>query len=135
VASALASALTSVAAPASAATVCEYEAIPAPVAAGAGICIGYPEGVNAPPSLEVTTTPARLVQLVHPDGGGEDVTVSVTLELEGDVRTVEIPIPMDGGKTCLFFQGREIYKPDGCVLAIHGEAPQVDELFEVLPVP
>lgn len=59
------------------------------------------------PSLEVTTTPARIIQLVHPDGS----------------------------KTCLFFQGNEVYKPEGCVLAIHGEAPQVDELFETLPLP
>ncbi|MDQ3983275.1 MAG: hypothetical protein M3271_11400 [Actinomycetota bacterium] len=56
------------------------------------------------PSLEVTTWPARIVQLVHPDGS----------------------------KTCLFFQGETHYMPDGCVLAIHGTSSFNDTLNDIL---
>lgn len=55
----------------------------------------------------MTTIPARIVQLVHPDGS----------------------------KTCLFFEGNDVYMPEGCVLAIYGGSGQIDELFEILPRP
>jgi hypothetical protein len=106
------------------------------------ICLESPDDLPTAPSLEVTTSPARIVQLVRPDAGGGEVSVTITYELSpyggpsfGDAETVSLPIPMDGGKTCLFFQGNEVYKPSGCAVAVSGSAPQVDELFDALPLP
>lgn len=105
------------------------------------VCVEYPDNLPSAPSLEVTTSPARIVQLVHPDAGGGEVAVTITYELSpyggptfGDEEVVTLPIPMDGGKTCLFFQGNEVYEPaGGCVLGLVGENPTIDELFDLLP--
>ena len=106
---------------------------------GMWICLETPDGVPAAPSLEVTTSPARIVQLVHPDAGGGEVTVRILFDVatyEGPThdlsRTVTVPIPMDGGKTCLFFQGNAVYNPGGCVVAINGSS-SLDEIFDLLP--
>ncbi|HYO61004.1 MAG TPA: hypothetical protein VEU29_03810 [Actinomycetota bacterium] len=104
------------------------------------ICVEYPDNLPSAPSVEVTTSPARIVQLVHPDAGGGEASVTVTWELApyggpsfGDAETVSLPIPMDGGKTCLFFQGNEVYKPGDCLVAVSGANPTIDELFDALP--
>ena len=106
------------------------------------ICLESPDGLPTVPSLEVSTSPARLVQLVHPDAGGGEYTVTIQYNLatydgtppqQSDFREVTLPIPMDGGSTCLFFQGNEVYNPGGCVLALNGVIPAVDEIFDSLP--
>ena len=101
------------------------------------ICLEHPDGLPTAPSLEVTTSPARIVQLVHPDAGGGEVSVRILFTVggtsPGGSPEVTLPIPMDGGKTCLFFQGNEFYKPAGCAVAIHGVIPLVDQLFDMLP--
>ncbi len=106
---------------------------------GMWICLEYPDGLPTAPSLEVTYSPARSVQLVHPDAGGDQVTVRILFDVATyggpthDLsRTVTLPIPMDGGKTCLFFQGNAVYNPGGCVVAVNGSS-SLDEIFDMLP--
>ena len=109
------------------------------------ICVTYPASLPAPPSIEVTTTPARIVQLVHPDAGGEQIEVSVftaVMPYDGPGQQVNeartLPIPMDGGKTCLFFQGNDVYNPGGCVIFVNGVTTlddAINDILDDLPLP
>lgn len=104
----------------------------------------YPSTIPTPPSLDVTTTPFRKVELVHPDAGGEFVSAYLMVYVTDAVdpaTTVPIgpvPIPLDGGRTCIFFQGPEINNPGGCALFLNGSTPfdeEINDILDDLPVP
>jgi hypothetical protein len=98
----------------------------------------YPSTLPTPPSLEVTTTPFRKVELVHPDAGGESLSAYLMIYVTDAVDPTKlvpigpVPIPLDGDRTCIFFQGLEIYNPGGCALFLNGSTPLDDEINDIL---
>lgn len=98
----------------------------------------YPSDVPTPPSLDVTTTPYRKVELVHPDAGGGSISAYLMIYVADAVDPAElvpigpVPIPLDGGRTCIFFQGPEVYNPGGCALFSNGTTPLDDEINDIL---
>lgn len=141
------------ASPASAVEVCDGEAVGHQTISVLGqrvyktnqfdvwICVSYPSGTPQPPSLDVTLAPARIVQLVHPDTGDEPVEARLfvyTTDETGDLQFggswIEVPVPLDldGGETCIFFQGNDAYSPGDCAVSIAGVTTLDDLLNDIL---
>lgn len=105
------------------------------------VCVSYPSSLPQPPSVDVTLTPARIVELVHPDTGDEQIqarlflyTTDETGDLQAGGSGIEVPVPLalDGGRTCLLFQGNDVYNPGGCALAVNGVSTVDDLLNDIL---
>lgn len=85
-------------------------------------CVTVPSDVPAPPTVDFALEGSHwIVELVHPDAGGAEasVTISYSVGNSGDTETVTIPVPLNGGRTCLFFWGNTDLNPGGCAVFLN----------------
>lgn len=89
---------------------------------GVSVCVSTPTEVPTPPTVDWALEGGRwIVELVHPDAGGGEVqvTISYSVDYEGDTETITVPVPLNGGRTCLFFWGDTDWNPGGCVVFLN----------------
>jgi hypothetical protein len=86
------------------------------------VCVTVPTDVPVPPTVDFALEGSHwMVELVHPDAGGAEVsaTISYNVGNSADTETVTVPVPLNGGRTCLFFWGDTALNPGGCAVFLN----------------